>query len=358
MLHRITHIQSSQPTQLQNQLLRELNLKPGDIFKGTVLQKFPQGEVLIGAYGKRFRAYTGLNLNENSEHHFQIKNLGSKIELKVLDGIINKSVSPLQLWASGHISRKQLSGILLKLSSAHTLKGLSTLSNEALKRLSQLTPSMIFSNQSIDSKTWASRFLAGSGLFWENKVVRHLLGDQTTSWKTLLVSDLKGTLLSLLKALQSEKQGGEPLKEIMADVKQAILLIEQDQMLNLSTIKEGMGWFWLIPGNSDEGFKNAELFVKEKKNDDEILFSMFMEFTHLGRMEMDVSVVQSVLSMRIFAEDEQKASFVNENLPVLEQALHDVGLGTGTIICDVKEKQDQDTGPFKEVEGPFVHIVI
>ena len=358
MLNRITHIHPSQSTKIQNPLLRELNLKAGDIFKGTVLQKFPQGEVFISAQGQQFRAYTGLNLNEKGEHHFQVRSLGTTIELKVLDGVISKSASPLQLWASGRVTRDQLSNILQTLSGTHTLKGLTPSSREALRGLSQLTPSIIFGDQGADTKMWVSRFLAGSGLFWESKVVRCLLGDKTTTWKALMSRDLKGTLLSLLKTLQAEKQDGEQLKKIVADVEQAIHLIEEDQILNLSSMREGLGWFWLIPGCLEDGFKKAELFIKEKKADDEIHFSMLIEFTHLGRMDLDVSIIKSVLTMKILAEDEQKARFITENLPLLEQALQGVGLSTGTIICDIKEEQDKATGPFALAEGPFVHIVI
>ena len=239
MLNRITHIHPSQSTKIQNPLLRELNLKAGDIFKGTVLQKFPQGEVFISAQGQQFRAYTGLNLNEKGEHHFQVRSLGTTIELKVLDGVISKSASPLQLWASGRVTRDQLSNILQTLSGTHTLKGLTPSSREALRGLSQLTPSIIFGDQGADTKMWVSRFLAGSGLFWESKVVRCLLGDKTTTWKALMSRDLKGTLLSLLKTLQAEKQDGEQLKKIVADVEQAIHLIEEDQILNLSSMREG-----------------------------------------------------------------------------------------------------------------------
>ncbi|MBN1847742.1 MAG: hypothetical protein JW932_04075 [Deltaproteobacteria bacterium] len=330
----------------------------GDIFKGTVTQKFSQGEILINAQGRQFRAYTGLNLPERSEHHFQVRSLGSKVELKVLDGVISKEPSTLQLWASGRANREQLSNFLLTLSGARHLKGLSSLSIEALKNSSQLVPSIIFNDQIKNGKEWMARFLAGSGLFWENKIVRHFFGEKATSWRILLANDLKGTLLSLIKVLRSEKQGGEGLEKVIADIEQAVYLIEEDQILNLSSMREGLGWFWLIPGRTDEGFHGAELFVKDTKDDGEIRFSMFLSLSHLGSLEVDVSVIQSVLGIKVLVEDEQKVTYVKENLPYLEKALHGLGLGTGTIICEIKDVTDEETGPFSHSEGPFVHIVI
>ena len=139
------------------------------------------------------------------------------------------------------MTRDQLVGILEKLSHAPTLKDLPESSKQALQRLAQLTPSLIFNNKIADPQAWISRFLTGSGLFWENKVVRYLRGNRASSWKTIQANDLKGTLLFLLRTCQSEKSGKAALNEIIADIEQALYLIEEDQVLNLSSIREGMG---------------------------------------------------------------------------------------------------------------------
>ena len=358
MLHGMTHTSPSPQAVSQNPLLRKLGLKPGEIIKGTVLETFSQGEVLIRAKGRHFRAFTNLNLSKKDEHHFQVRSLGSKIELKVRDGFVNKSTLPFQLWTSGRVTRDQLADILVKLSQTPILKGLPKLSKEALYRLSQLTPSMIFNNKITDPQAWISRFLTGSGLFWENKVVRHLLGDKGASWKTMLADDLKGSLLFLLKTLQSEKTGKEAFNEIIADIERALSLIEEDQVLNLSSTREGLGWVWFIPGSLGDGFHKTELFVREMEAGDEIHFSMFMEFTHLGQMDLDVSILRSVLCMKIFVEDQEKVQFITDNLPLLEQTLQGAGFETGVITCHVKKEAGIKNGSFSEMEGLSVHIVI
>ncbi|MBW2609903.1 MAG: hypothetical protein JRC68_06130 [Deltaproteobacteria bacterium] len=360
MLCRITHIQPSQRTALNSHLQADLKFKPGEILKGTVIQKFPGGEVLIAAKGKLFRAYTELNLMEGNKHNFQVKTVGPKIELKVLDGMIHKLGSPIQIWSSNRVARAGLASILLELSKAHNLSGLSRGLSQALKNLNQLFPSIVYNNQGDDSSLWASRSLLGSGLLWENKIVRYLLGKKNMPLKRLTASDLKGLLLSIGKIFSSEKQDHDHLRPLAVKIRQALFLIEQDQLLNVSSLREGLGWFWFISGLEEDGFRNAELFVKENESGDEIHFSMFLEFTRLGKMEVDASIIESVLGVKIRVEDTEKANFVTEHLPILEKGLQNTSLVTGSIVCDVKESQDLDFNPFPGggMPSPSVHIVI
>ena len=121
-------------------------------------------------------------------------------------------------------------------------------------------------------------------------------------------------------------------------------MIEQDQLLNLSSLEEDLGWFWFVPGNVDDGFEKAELFVR-KQQEEGFYFSILLEFTHLGQMEADISMVKNFINVKIRLQDAERADFVTKNLYLLEKGLQDAGFITGSLACGVKEV-DLDGEPF------------
>lgn len=334
--------------------------KPGEILKGTVIRKFPRGEILVAAKGREFQAYTTLNLKEGQRHHFQVNTTGSRIELKVLDDLIHKLDSPIQIWSSNRHARDRFAGLIRELIKAHNLTGLTKGSVQTLKNLSQLFPTIVFSDHGKDNGLWLQRFIIGSGLFWENKIVRYLLGDKNRSWKRLMAVDLKGVLLSLDGDLRTLEQDSDHIKSLAENIRQALSVIEQDQFLNLSSVREGLGWFWFIPGLKEDGFRKAELFVKEGKKEGETCFSIFLELSRLGQVVVDVAVMKGVISLKIFMEDRELANFVTENLSLLEKGIQEAGMMIGTIVCDVKEGLELDFNPFldEEFQSQLVHLVI
>ena len=359
MLRRISHIHPSLRAIQRNNSQENLNFRHGEIIKGTVIQKYSGKEILVTAKGKQFHAYTTLDLLEGNKYRFEVKNEGYKIVLKVLDSLTHKLGSPLHLWSSNRITRNRIIGILRELSNAHNLAGLAKGTNQTLKNLDKLFPAIVFSDHGSNNSQWITSYLLGSGLFWENKILQYLSGEKNKSWKRLMVSDLKGLLLSLDKSLRVVSQDNDQLRSLAVKIREALFLIERDQFLNLSAMKEGLGWFWYIPGLAEDGFKNTELFVKKGKKEEGIYFSILLEFTFLGHVEIDASIIESIIGIKISVEDAEKASFVTKNLPILEKSIQDTGIATGKIVCDIKERQDLDINPFSERgEQSSVHIVI
>ena len=361
MLQNISNKQSFQRTGHSNQLkVSHQKFRPGEILKGVVIQKLRGGEVIISGKGKQFLAYTNLNLEEGSTHHFQVRKVGIRTDLKVLGGLIEELESPIKLWASNRVIRANLEGILAGLIRAHKLPGISNASRRALVDLKRFSPVIIFNDKINDPSVWLSSYLQGNGIFWENKIARFLHGKSGKTVEKLMLSDLKGVLMNLMKNLAMEDQNQDYIKSILSDLKKALFLIEQDQFLNLASIKEGFGWFWFMPGNTEGGFQGAELFVKKKGEEDELAISLLLEFTKLGKMQADISIVNSCTCVKICAEDRQRADIITENLPILKKNLQALGMSIGTITCDVKESQGQDCMPFSTGE-PFsqaIHLVI
>jgi hypothetical protein len=57
-------------------------------------------------------------------------------------------------------------------------------------------------------------------------------------------------------------------------------------------------------------------------------------------------------------EDSEKADYVTENLPLLENALKETGMVLGNIVCNVRNAERMNSNPFTSGDGPSVHIVI
>ena len=360
MLRPINPIQVSNKPHLRAPIQDGLTFKPGEIFQGIVLRKYPGGDVLVSSRGTQFLAHTALNLLEGQKHRFQVKTLGRKIELKVLGGGIRKFQSPMHIWASTREARGKISETLMKLSAGGHLKGLNPESLSAFRRVSQLLPAVIYTGPGDEKLQWISRHLQGIGVFWENKVARYLLGKKDRPLKHLLTTDLKGVLLSLEKALGAQKKGGTELESLLLQAREAIHLIEQDQFLNLSSLEEELGWFWFIPGKGEEGFRKAEVFAEKGKEGEGLYFSMLLEFTRLGEMEVEVSLVGSVVGVNILLQDEERVDFITNQLPLLEAGLKKEGMTVGQLICDVKANQTIEMPPFSGIKGapPSIHLVI
>ena len=190
---------------------KALNFKVGETFKGTVIQRLSNREVLVGARGQQFRAHTALNLQEGQQHHFQVKSLGSKIELKVLDGEASSQRSLAGDWASARKNRTRLVKILAELSSTRIPKALPSEAKEALGSLTRLLPGVVYNGPEKDAAQWLMRTIPGSGLFWESKVAGYLLGDKKEPWnrtfsrrsmvkrKSFSVSPGNPTIISVVK---------------------------------------------------------------------------------------------------------------------------------------------------------------
>lgn len=326
---------------------------------GHVIEKNENREIIISLQGSLVRAQSEIDLVKGSSHYFQVKSTAPVVELKIIDGPVSKYGSPLLTWISGRTGRQRFESILNELIKIPEQLKLSQDTSRVIQRLRQILPAIVFGGNTNDDNLWCSRFLLRSGLFWENMIGRLFSGMEKDSWKKLAASDLKGLLLSINKCVRAEDLDNDLIQSITLKIDEAISIIEQDQFLNLSCIKAGMA-FWFIPGWAENGFKGAELFVKEIKENDEIYFSMFTEFSILGKIEMDISVVKSVISIKIIGEDKTKTDFIKQNIPVLEKAIHNLGLIKGDIVCEIMQGANyiMNLSSGRGNTCPSVHFVV
>ena len=360
MLNRIFNTVSQQPVKQIKSNQVDPQFKNNEFLEGKVIKRLTGNTFLLTAKGRQFQAYSRIPLGEGNKYYFQVKTLGSHIELKVLENLLNKTSSSTLTWPSDITAADKLIKRLKDISGFNTFKGLSKETVMLLKNIKTFSVPALLKGQGEGYNLLVTRNILGGGLFWESKIIRHLLTNRGGSWKGLISSDLKGLLLQLQKKLEGENQAQVDIKSLAIKVKHALTLIEQEQLLNISTIKEGLGWLFHLYGLPGESFKNAELFIKKRNKNQGLFFSVLLELSQLGNVEFNVSLIESVLGLNIKVEDNEKVDFMRENIPMLEESLKYLGITIGNIACETGEiftsDSDHLTGGYEQPSG--VHLII
>ncbi|MFO7783487.1 MAG: flagellar hook-length control protein FliK [Thermodesulfobacteriota bacterium] len=329
-----------------------LRFTPGDIFRGTVIEVRGGGNVLLLARGAKIPAFATRSLQEGQNHLFQVRSQGERLVLRVLEGERAERISAVRLWASGRTARAELGRILEHLSLKAEDRGLNRTVREVLVRLRERMPGMVYRGPHGDGVKWLARQLRDSGLFLENRAAQFLLQGKEGVFQNLGTSDLKAMLLALKAALGDRHPADSMTADLANQAGRGLQLIQQDQLLNLNAWKEGLGWFWFIPGHPDEGFRGGELFVRKRDPDDEEFFlSLCLDFSLLGRMDVAVSLHRSVVNIRILAENRDAADLVNNHLDELREQLEAAGLESGAIGCRRRRRDDPPWTPFLDAAG-------
>ena len=175
--------------------------------------------------------------------------------------------------------------------------------------------------------------------------------------RKIIDSDLKGLLLSLKNSIGMKDTDHDEFETITLKLKEALNLIEREQLLNLASIREEQGWLIHLAGLRDEGFESVDLYMKRKSNKKGLFFSIYMELTKLGKMELNVAIVDSQIDIRIFVGNERISKYIADKLPELENGLKDSGLKSGQIVCDVKDF-DEGFEPEDKDGYSSVHVII
>jgi hypothetical protein len=257
--------------------------------------------------------------------------------------------------------RNRLTDILADLSNPLNFTPLSGKMTRAFIRIHHYLNSFNYNKPGDKNSLWITRGILNSGLFWENKVLQYLLHKKNGPWKNLISSDLKGLLLFLENGIQGETRNSDDIKLLELKIKQALNIIEQDQFINLSSIKEGLGWLLNIPCIGKDGFRRSEIFIKKNKKGECVSFIIFLELTRLGIIEINVSLIESLIGINLFAEDSGKVAFINDNIHMLEESLKDLGISIDAIHCDIKKIQDDIDSDLIQIDTyhePSMHLVI
>jgi hypothetical protein len=173
------------------------------------------------------------------------------------------------------------------------------------------------------------------------------VGQNPPEW---LTKDLKGILLSLEKTL-IEGEFSKNQGFMLARAREALQFIEQDQLLNLASIRDGLGWYWYIPGFEKEGFQGGEIFSKGHKDGEGITLTLLLQLNHLGLIKVDLSHFEKAIHVKIVAKEEETVDFIDQHLHELKKRFEKRGMSPGILKCEVDKDLDLGDIPAAWVEG-------
>lgn len=312
-------------------------LKKGALIKGTVIQKLKDGDFIISSGGKNFRAHSAIPLKGNKNYNFIVLSSKDKIELKILE-VDNKAAGNIiKLVSSANVIGRKLTDALSILVNSQSIKNLPSQASGLITKLQNMVNFPILKKDIPQILSWVNKNIQGSGIFWETKVLQLLTGKKGVMPKEMIDTDLKGLLLKLIKNIENSSGDQESMKAISMKVREALNLIEQEQIMNLNTIRNEIGWFMHLPFINDDDFLSSEFFVKENK-EDFLHFSLFLDMSFTGKMNIDVSIRKDTVGIQIDVENEETKGFIMESINELEDAFKDMGINTSNIRCEVKDK--------------------
>ena len=331
---------------------KALRLRPGQILSGKVMQTRGDGRFLITAGNKSFEAHSALSLNEGERYQFLVRSTGPQIELKVLGSGDPFPDTALKVWVTGKEMCKGFSTILRKLSegpmAAHPDKTFS----KTFQQIRRLLPLMLYQGPGQDDAFTIPQRLLASGIFWENKVLRQLLSPENgKTIETLRTEDLKGLLLKLREELLAGGKTPRDLRTTMEQVDRLLAIIQNHQDLNLSTLREGWGWYWFIPGADEREFLHGEAFARKSGDEETHHIEMNLAFTRLGEIWFSGLLRDGEVSVEIRAETARAATFLEKHLPILEKGLKQKGLKIKRLVC-TQIPEGSSFNPFEGETGP------
>jgi hypothetical protein len=340
---------------------KDVVFRPGEILKGTVIGRLRDGRFMVVAKGRPFEAVSNLNLIQGDRRLFQVQSDEGRIALKLLDEELPR------LQASSHRTgipttriRSRIITTLSELVKAQRFRGLAPGVSAALKDLNQLFPAIVFRAPGKEDSGWLLQNLLTGGLFWENKVARFLSGGKKAAWNRIAARDLKGSLIALGRQISSAEGNQQTDAALRLKVEQCLELIEKDQFLNLSSVREGLGWLWFIPGSEEFGFHGGEVLVPTRQKGAGIRFALRADLSRLGELEAAVTVINRKVDVRISLQDTETVQLVTQNLNLLAQGLKRAGLIPGSIGCELRVETSSGSAPGERegFEGAAIDLVL
>lgn len=311
-------------------------LKQGALIKGTVLQRLKDGEFLISSGGKEFRAHSALTLKEGQKYDFHVLSAKDRIELRVVEGESKVTTNISGLISSANTIGHKLTQALSTAIHFQPIKNLPAQASGLINKLQSIFNHPISTKDIPQIVSWVTKSIQGSGIFWEAKLLQLITGKKGITPKELADHDIKAILLNILKNIDQNLEEKEGVKALSINVREALNLIEQEQVMNLDTIRDGIGWFVNLPFINQDDFLSSELFIKKQKEGG-MHFSLLLDMSFTGMMNIDLLFLKETASIMINVENEKTKEFIMESAHELENAFKEAGFITGKIRCEVKE---------------------
>jgi hypothetical protein len=312
------------------------SLKQGAIIKGTVQERLKGGEFIISSGGRDFRAHSSLALKVGQKYDFHILSVKDRVELRVVEGEGRVQENISGLISSANTIGHKLTQALANAIHLPSIKGLPAQASGLMEKLHGILKHPVSAKDIPQIISWVTKNIKGSGIFWEAKLLHLITGKSGETPRELADQDVKAILLNILKNIEKGLEEKEGVKTLTVNVREALNLIEQEQVMNLDTIRDGIGFFVSLPFVNRDDFISSGLFIKKSKEGG-LHFSIFLDMTFTGKMNIDTLFLNETASVMINVENEKTREMIIENAHELEEAFKNAGYITGRIRCEVKE---------------------
>jgi len=194
-----------------------------------------------------------------------------------------------------------------------------------------------------------------SGINYESKVKQKFEDEIPFQPSPNLNRDLKGQLLELVNVIEdsdktrefSRDQTGYFNKTIQT-LRRAIDNIELQQLTNQISRQENQPIAFQIPNPFTGDKKSITLYLRQvgdescdKKNAQKkgVLLVFLLELSSLGNLRVDARFNKEIVAVKIGAENERVAQFINANIKEFNSRLIDLGFQSEVTCCVMKENE-------------------
>ena len=319
-------------------------LQKGQVVKATVENATSSREAVLNIQGKRVQARTHMPLKSGETLLLRVEDNGVQPTFKLMEAKGGRFIHlPPDL-----LSRSGPYGLLARvMQTLDTMTGIPNL-NETGSQMESLIRSLSLKTENTDTDFLKSLF-RGSGVTWENKLIRLLGSDRTISSglvKDLINGDVKA--LSMRLALQLEKAEPSAFTQIKAFLEN----MEHLQLLNERSVRESGRYLLPFPFLFDETLRFGQLLIdlgrhkeddSEDKRDRLVKVSFLLEMSNLGNVLADFSILKHALSGTFSVETDPIRKLIMENIPQLKEKMKHTGFEIYDITCRVVEPETLST---------------
>lgn len=381
----------------------------GQILEATVVRQALDGTVTLRVGGQEVQARTGLNLAADQPITLQVAQSGTQTVLRVLhlggpeaapEATLNNragaadpaDVTLAQAWRQvlpreGDVRPllNRLTG-LLQSPDGPTNRDLPAPVAQNLRALAGKIPAL----ETLLTATGLKQAVTDSGVFLEARLAAALAQGATPA----VQNDLKAGLLQLVASLRAALPNPQPvpatgsdttppaaatiaarvaaaplptipaiaepapeptLTPLLRQADAALAHIEQHQLASLSDATPGtIPWVVALPARQGAESPVLELRIEQGEHraaggEATRTWTVWLdfEFGGLGAVRAQVSLQDDAVSVGLWAERAATAGLFNRHLAELDSALHQAGLGTHGLRCEVgaPPAPDTPTGP-------------
>ena len=319
-------------------------LEKGQVVKATVENAISAREAILNIQGKRVQARTHMPLKSGETILLRVEDNGVQPTFKLIEAKAGRFIHlPADI-----LSRSGPYGLL-----ARVMKTLDAITgnhhiNETGSQMERLIRSLSLKTGNTDVD-FLRRLFRGSGLTWENKLIRLLGSERAISSdlvKDIINADVKA--LSMRLASQLEKSEASAFSQVKAFLEN----MEHLQYLNERSVRESGRYLLPFPILFDEPLRFGQLLIdlgnrkgndSEDKRDRLVKVSFLLEMSNLGNVLADFSILKHALSGTFSVETDSIRKLIMENIPQLKKKMKQTGFEIYDITCRVLEPETLST---------------